>query len=217
MGSYDSRAIFPRRYFRTLRAAAQPPSFLLVADFTHSDKLDNGPASCVPIIPQEQGYPITRSPQYISPKRCIQHKAHYDSMSLLSCFAYGDGGEVDDVEKYLQQRKRMNPDSDDDLAPPSKKHRLSFPKLARRTEDGDLEVISPTDSIWYLLYVSCPNVDCKRFQRKFCRRFCMPYESFRTFCLDARAAGWFPWWMGCDATGKQSFHSSFWSWVHCDI
>ncbi len=114
----------------------------------------------------------------------------------------GDGGEVD-VEKYLQRRKRLmchfddhdglDPDSDDDLAPPSKKRRLSFPILARRTEDGDLEVISPTDSIWYLLYVSCPNVDCKRFQRKFCRRFCMPYESFRTFCLDARAACWFPW------------------------
>ena len=136
-------------------------------------------------------------------------------MSLLSCFTDGDGdgGEVD-VEKYLQRRKRLmchfddhdglDPDSDEDLAPPSKKRRLSFPILARQTEDGDLEVISPTDSIWYLLYVSCPNVDCKRFQRKFRRRFRMPYESFRTFCLDARAACWFPRWMGCDATGKKS-------------
>ena len=50
MCSYDSRALFLSN-FTNLRQA---------------NKLDNGPAACVPIIPQEQASQIS------SPKRCIQ-------------------------------------------------------------------------------------------------------------------------------------------------
>jgi hypothetical protein len=60
---------------------------------------------------------------------------------------------------HFDDHDELDPDYDNDLAPPLKKCRLSFPILARRAEDGDLEVISPIDSLWYLLYVSCPNVD----------------------------------------------------------
>ena len=76
-------------------------------------------------------------------------------MSLLSCFTDGDGDGCDvDVEKYLQRRKRLlchfndhdgfDPNSDDDLSPPSKQLRLLFPILAWRIEVGGLLILFGT-------------------------------------------------------------------------
>ena len=39
--------------------------------------------------------------------------------------------------------------------------------LARRTEDGTLEAEPPTESLWYLLYVDCPQTGDKHFADKF--------------------------------------------------
>ena len=53
----------------------------------------------------------------------------------------------------------------DDDAP--KKQRKKKCVITRRTEDGKLELIKPTDTIWYLVYVNNPLVNYEQFQVKF--------------------------------------------------
>ena len=53
--------------------------------------------------------------------------------------------------------------------PPRREYRKRSKRiiLGRRTEDGTLEHIPPTESMWYQLYVSCPQTGDKRFETKF--------------------------------------------------
>jgi hypothetical protein len=76
--------------------------------------------------------------------------------------------------------------------------------LARRTPEGELEEIPPTESLWWHMYVSCPQYDDPKFIRKFRRRFRLPYTQFTTFVEEAKKENWFPRWMGKDATGKNA-------------
>lgn len=112
-------------------------------------------------------------------------------------------------EKYLQRRKlQVKEDAafDDeegipDKAPPKKRSKR-MPILARRTENGELEEIPPTESMWYSQYVSTPNVSSKRFQQKFCRRFRLPFSAFNDFVAYIKDGNYLPQWMGCNAAGK---------------
>ena len=99
-----------------------------------------------------------------------------------------------------------NTDSEEDEQNPSppteKKTRTKRIILARRTEDGELVAIPPTESCWYGQYIDCPQVNDSRFLSKFRARFRLPYDSFVEFVQEAKNEMWFPRWMGCDATGK---------------
>ena len=133
---------------------------------------------------------------------------NFPTMSLSACYQTEDG--VLDVERYKKRRRMQNeeeywPDDFDDATNKTKKKRSKKrPILARRTETGELEEIPPTQSMWYILYVSAANVECKRFQHKFRRRFRMPYATFLELVMDAKAGNWFPSWMGCNCAGKKS-------------
>ena len=87
--------------------------------------------------------------------------------SLLDC--YTDGRL--DVMKWSAQRRKDDEYFDaisehlistslgKSNDPPSQEERKKHQRriiLARRNEDGELEPIPPTDSLWYHLYVSCP-------------------------------------------------------------
>ena len=74
--------------------------------------------------------------------------------------------------------------------------------MAQRKKDGKLEAIPPTESMWYLLYVSCPFLNDPGFLKKFRRRFRIPYDSYIAFVEEARAKEWFPRWSRPDAMGK---------------
>ena len=76
--------------------------------------------------------------------------------------------------------------------------------LARRIENGDLEAIPPTESMWYHAYILCPQSGDIHFLNKFCQRFHLPYESYLEFVEDAKEGKWFPRWMGTDMNGKES-------------
>ena len=91
--------------------------------------------------------------------------------------------------------------------PPSSKEKKKRRKriiLARRTKDGELEKIPPTESMWYHAYIACPQTGDKRFENKFRRRFRIPYESFLEFVEDAREDDWFPRWTKTNRTGPRS-------------
>ena len=57
-----------------------------------------------------------------------------------------------------------------------------------------MEIILPTQSLWYIVYISNPNVDCKKFQSKFWHRFQMLYTSFLSLVADAKEGMRFPSW-----------------------
>lgn len=92
--------------------------------------------------------------------------------------------------------------TEDDVDHHQKKKRQKRIILARRNEDGQLEEIPPTESLWWHMYVDCPQQDDARFLRKFRRRFRLPYKEFLWFVDEARKEMWFP--EGKDATGKPS-------------
>ena len=132
----------------------------------------------------------------------------FPTMSLSACYTEDC---VLDVERYKKRRRMQNDDDhwaddfDDAIDKPKKTRSKKRPILARRTETGELEEIPPTQSMWYILYVGgAANVECKRFQNKFRRRFRMPYATFLELVSDAKAGNWFPSWMGCNCAGKQS-------------
>ncbi|KAL3758310.1 hypothetical protein ACHAWU_004275 [Discostella pseudostelligera] len=127
-------------------------------------------------------------------------------MAISACLS--DDGSID-VEKFRKRRRSQldewaSSDYEESLDKPKKKRAKKRPILARRTETGELEEILPTQSLWYLLYVEAPNVDCMRFQHKFRRRFRMPHASFVNLVADAKAGNWFPTWMGCNCAGKKA-------------
>jgi hypothetical protein len=101
--------------------------------------------------------------------------------SLLECYTDGQL----DSSRWLRLRHREDEDyfdnsdeifstnvGDESNDPPSQHERKKRQRriiLARQSESGELEAISPTEPMWYHLYVSCPNIDCSRFQAKFRR------------------------------------------------
>lgn len=139
-----------------------------------------------------------------------------DSTSFLRCYTDGRF----DVTKFINLKRKQRDDEFEDAAhllttkdyddddwgandPPTAEERKKRKKriiLARRTEDGELEAILPTETMWYHMYVSCPNDQDKRFLHKFRRRFRLPYHSWLEFVEDAKEGNWFPRWMA----GKDS-------------
>eukprot|EP00804_Cyclotella_cryptica_P005035 CCRYP_020361-RA/>CCRYP_020361-RA protein AED:0.17 eAED:0.02 QI:0/0/0/1/0/0/5/0/470 len=67
--------------------------------------------------------------------------------------------------------------------------------LACCTEDGTLDEIPPTDSMWWNLYIACTNLDDKGFLQKFCMRFHLPYPNF---------IGLFPCWSQKKCAGESA-------------
>ena len=71
---------------------------------------------------------------------------------------------------YDESPELMSTDEWGENDPPSEKERQKRQKrmiLARRSENGDLESIPPTESMWYHAYISYPQTNDKRFQQKF--------------------------------------------------
>ena len=65
--------------------------------------------------------------------------------------------EIEATQQVLHNNRHnmaISIESESVYAPPKKRMKRII--LARRTEDGELVAISPTESLWYNLYISCP-------------------------------------------------------------
>ena len=116
---------------------------------------------------------------------------------------YGFGYDSD----YDESPELMSTDEWGENDPPSEKERQKRQKrmiLARRSENGDLESIPPTESLWYHAYISCPQTNDRRFEQKFRRRFRLPYENFLQFVEDATEGNWFPRWKQSTRAGQDT-------------
>jgi hypothetical protein len=88
------------------------------------------------------------------------------------------------AQAYYSSDSRFRDDYDniedgETVEPPQKKTRRRQYVMARRTEDGDLERIKPTESFWCLYYVQNPLLEDDRFVKKFRNRFRLPYTQYR--------------------------------------
>jgi hypothetical protein len=68
--------------------------------------------------------------------------------------------------------------------------------------DGQNHCLTPVKSDWYLLYTLNPASTRCTFQKKFRRRFRLPYLQFLELVAESRAKNWFPWWTSRDAWRK---------------
>ena len=76
--------------------------------------------------------------------------------------------------------------------------------LARRTKDGILERIPTTESLWYHMYISCPQTGNQSFEDKFRKQFRLPYQSFLELAEDVRSNTWFHRWTRSDLLGDRA-------------
>ena len=136
------------------------------------------------------------------------------SMSVRQCYSNRRFKST----KYLQMRRidldnnfyklsemlKSSRSDNDSSAPVQKKKRAKRRILGRRTEEGDLEELPPTQSMWYHHYITCPQVNDTRFLRKFRLRFRLPYQSFLDFVDVSMEGTWFPRWMGSNCAGANA-------------
>ncbi len=107
---------------------------------------------------------------------------------------------TNDISSTWDDEKSASLDDEDDN--PKKKRRAKQVVMARRTKDGELEVIPPTQSSWCMMYVNSPLADDDRFLKKFRNRFRIPYQNYLELAEDCRAHNNFSRWMGCGATKR---------------
>ena len=69
-----------------------------------------------------------------------------------------------------------------------------------RDRDGVLRELLPTDTLWYLLYISIPP-NTPRMLKLFRRRFRLPYDTFLTLSNEISTNPMFARWNRCDAVG----------------
>ena len=140
--------------------------------------------------------------------------------SLAECL--DEDGEID-IEKYqtyvefeaelesaekewfdsLQKEKQQAFDS----KPEKKKARTRSAKTLRPYyfgEDGQMVFLAPKQTFWYLVYVRSPAVNDANWQRKFRRRFRMPYSEFPGMLEQMRHSGMFLRWYSRDAVRKEA-------------
>jgi hypothetical protein len=107
-------------------------------------------------------------------------------------------------------REEENPESVHH--PPAKKKR-HFKKVLFYTldKDGNRITTGPTQSNWYVLYIVSPNVENKKFLKKFRRRFRLPYKCYLDLLDIVKKAEndddgelFFRRWMSHDAVGVPS-------------
>ena len=74
-------------------------------------------------------------------------------------------------------------------------------KLLVRADDGTIRALTPTDTLWYLLYVKTPPRD-NRLKSLFRTRFRVPYSYFIELSNDIYVNDIFSRWRNTDATGQ---------------
>jgi len=133
---------------------------------------------------------------------CFGADGYIDTERYLAMMMDAASDDFDETAEELICEEEPDDDESDDEQPKKRQRRII---LARRNADGELEAIPPTESLWWHIYVDCPQLNDKRWLNKFRRRFRIPYQSFLTFVEEAKANNWFPRWTGkgTDATGKK--------------
>lgn len=112
------------------------------------------------------------------------------------------------LHRVAQKKRALAGGCNDNHSGPEKKRvrRCKADNLEMFDASGNRVPADPTKSPWYLLYVtpSAGNLQKKKFQKKFRRRFRLPYQQYRELLADLEQSGEFNRWLSKDATGRPS-------------
>lgn len=145
---------------------------------------------------------------FASPNLLSSPRPGWTPSSLLQCF--GDDGGID-VRSYLSYQqhmsnvalaaaaaasasKRLLDDQEESTASPSKRPRGPKKIFAYREEGGELEHLTPKDTVWYKLYVLHPMPEDEDWSKNFRSRFRLPYHCYVELLHEASQKKWFPRW-----------------------
>lgn len=137
--------------------------------------------------------------------------------SLLQCL--GPDGNIN-IRSYLTYQQHMadvaaeaaspttkrvlEEDAVDVEVRPVKKTRGPKKICAYREEGGELEHILPEETVWYKLYVAGPMSEDDEWNKKFRKRFRLPYQCFLDLVDEAAENKWFPRWAKASEPKKSS-------------
>ena len=152
------------------------------------------------------------SKAFIPPPTTFQQCFVDGNFSLPRYFLYRRSRDIEDqnfqtiMNILSSKRKRKHQDIINDDASTNKStcpsvRSVKKHKLLVRSDDGSLRSLTPTDTLWYLLYVKSPPRD-DRLKSIFRTRFRIPYSYFIELSNDIINHEIFSRWSNPDATGQ---------------
>ena len=133
--------------------------------------------------------------------QCLNRDGQFDTELLLQYCMNDD--EFDDVDRMFagamlsaEQEFEENPP----ITPRRKRGVKRHAQYARNAA-GEKITMTPKMSSWYGLYVESPNVECRKFQNKFRRRFRLPFSEYQALLCDVKDHELFSRWNNFDAVG----------------
>jgi hypothetical protein len=135
----------------------------------------------------------------------LENKQNTMATCFLDCFHAN--GEID-INAYQQIVQRNNIEAEQYLEALEKMgHDTAVQKKIKRKhrskKQRHCQRVLPHESLWYNVYVNNPPLTLS-FQKKFRRRFRLPYQQYLELLEDSRRNNWFPQWTGINAAGKPS-------------
>ena len=135
--------------------------------------------------------------------QCIGSDGWLDAKAFLSyCHCKHDKMALN-IHQAILKRRAVEDNVDDG---PKKKRTQSCKAKNLKIFDasGNQVLANPKLSPWYLLYVNAlqGNLCKKKFHKKFCHRFCLPYANYLELLKDLSDLGKFTCWESTDAVGK---------------
>ena len=108
--------------------------------------------------------------------------------------------------KFFNLRKKrkfdeINDDTNTSCSSHTHSRSVKKHKLLVRADDGSIRSLTPTDTLWYLLYVKSSPQD-ERLKKIFRSRFRVPYFYFCDLVNDISTHEIFSRWSSCDAVGS---------------
>ncbi|CAB9518733.1 Plant transposon protein [Seminavis robusta] len=133
-------------------------------------------------------------------RRYMDHQDEVDELEEAKLLAMydsdtGSGSGMDVEEDTAQTSKARKPRSP---------RRYQSIKPFYFNEKGEKVFLKPKQTHWYLCYVVSPILDCAKFQKKFRRRFRLPYKEFLATLEMMKEASHFVRWRSKDAVGQES-------------
>ena len=134
---------------------------------------------------------------------CFNEDFELDEAKYLSMLDYqlDEQGELQSIIAFINNLSDVDEGSGEELKEPTPKS-VKTPLVHRRDlVTGALIPMTPMEMPWFAEYCSDRDRECsRRFEKKFRRRFRMPYSEFWKLVdlIKTEGNGYFDRWMGCE-------------------
>jgi hypothetical protein len=110
---------------------------------------------------------------------------------------------IDERRRTIKRKRDLKPEHENKEKKKRQKRNRRSSVVQCRDEKGIIRDVHPTESNWYVQYISCPS-HSNQFFKKFRRRFRLTYHEYLTLVEESREKQYFPSYMRKDAAGRDS-------------